>query len=345
MDAGVNISQRSEEECNEWYAVNRPDRRVVQGIRDLWQPDGWVDSEDPCTRGVWEGIVCDPVFSTRVIEVDLNNTEIVGDMSAVQWNGLVHLEKLVLSNNVGLQGIIPPGLGNLVNLTMLYLDNCALHGPIPDTFVNSTVIALAVAQMKQAEFDITPGVVSQGQPILDSPPALNFQSNWLNGTIPRSLQSLDPDVFRGNCLAESLTQQRAPAKCAKFYREVAETPPQPFNQPQAFPFQTDPRIPRAPPLRNDDIQGSLVAEYVTAIVTIVVVSVIATLVGGWWYRRRRRREFWKRLPKDEVPHEDWQFEAIAADVPQYSVSKLKQVGLFLSLFSTDLLDSHESRLS
>ena len=71
----------------------------------------------------------------------------------------------------------------------------------------------------------------------------------------------------------------------------------------------------------------MVAEYISVIVLIVVFSVVGTLVAGWWYRRRRKREHWKRLPKDEIPHEEWQFEAMAGDLPQYSISKLKQVGI------------------
>lgn len=247
MESSVNDTQRPQEECNAWYTRNRPDRRVLQGIRLAWAPNGWFDSEDPCTAGTpgWQGITCDPMYGINVLGIDLHNTLIEGDLAEVQFENLPHLETLVLSNNPGLQGVIPPGLGTLPNLTVLYLDQCALHGPIPESFGNSSIAAAALAAQEFAE-----ALNATGQPPL--PLALNLRGNWFNGSVPSFFQWMDARIFADNCLdyTSELTpppSQRSQGTCASFYRQVEKDSPQRFVNPGAYPFRSDPRLPLQPP--------------------------------------------------------------------------------------------------
>jgi hypothetical protein len=307
------IPQRTPDECNEWYAQHRPDRRILESIRISWYPPGWMVSVDPCSKHGWPGVTCDPVFGTGVVGLDFSNLDVVGDLSQGHLEQLQHLQTLSLSHNPGMQGSIPPGLGNLVNLTRLALDNCALSGPIPESLLQSNLAALATRP--KSNFAPADG---------NNVTVLSLDHNWLNGTLPAAFLSSPLVRYGENCLADPIPNQRLPGDCVNFYTSVSTTPVTPGFLPPTFPYYPKPPAGSTPSEPASE-EGQMVAADVLVIITICVLSVGVTVLVLWWFRRKRRIDYWRKMPDGEVPSEKWQLEAMAKDVQQYSVSRLKQV--------------------
>jgi hypothetical protein len=247
---------------------------------------------------------------------------VVGDLSQGHLEQLQHLQTLSLSHNPGMQGSIPPGLGNLVNLTKLALDNCALSGPIPESLLRSNLAALATRP--KSNFAPADG---------NNVTVLSIEHNWLNGTLPAAFLSSPLVRYSENCLADPIPNQRLPGDCANFYTSVSTTPITPSFLPPTFPYYPKPPA-GSTPAEPASKEGQMVAADVMIIITLCVCSVGVTVLVLWWFRRKRRIDYWRKMPDGEVPSEKWQLEAMAKDVQQYSVSRLKQVsshgvGLFL----------------
>jgi hypothetical protein len=85
----------------------------------------WLTAGHSCT---WFGVTCDR-FSVYVEELDLSANNAVGPLpSEIMF--LTEMKALTLSNN-GISGTLPAAqLGNTPMLTLLYLDNNQLTGPV-----------------------------------------------------------------------------------------------------------------------------------------------------------------------------------------------------------------------
>ena len=90
-----------------------------------WQHKGNWLSEEPI--GDWYGVTADS--SGRVTNLSLSYNQLSGEIPP-ELGGLANLEVLYLQGNQ-LSGEIPPQLGNLANLTGLYLSGNELSGEIP----------------------------------------------------------------------------------------------------------------------------------------------------------------------------------------------------------------------
>ena len=76
----------------------------------------------------WFGVTCRK--SGSVSDLDLHNCSLRGTLHNLNFSSLPNLLKLELSIN-NLTGPIPPSIGNLRNLTTLYLFKNELSGSIP----------------------------------------------------------------------------------------------------------------------------------------------------------------------------------------------------------------------
>lgn len=332
MDRDSDNSQRTVEECNEWYAQFRPDRRILEGIRISWYPPGWMTTVDPCSKHGWPGVTCDPIHNIHVISLEMSNFDVVGDISEVSLGQLTHLQTLSLSRNPGIQGTIPDSLGNLVNLTRLHLDNCALSGPVPDSLLRSRLAWLAVngnlsSNLTSAGGNVTSAGVNATSAAARAGLVLNLEHNWLNGTLPPTLLASPLVRYGQNCLGVPFTplpDQRTTSDCANFYVQVSVTPRNTGFLPLTYPFYPKPPV-GTPPQGPASRRGQVVAIDVMIVITIGVATVICTIGFLWYLRRKRRIDHWRKQTGGEVPTEKWQLEAMALDVPQYSVSRLKLV--------------------
>ena len=98
-----------------------PDRAVLAALYEATDGPNWVDNSNWLTDaplGEWYGVDTDA--SGRVVRLHLGGR---WDSEEQEW--IRH----------GLTGQIPPGLGNLANLTWLGLSNNELTGPIPHSFL------------------------------------------------------------------------------------------------------------------------------------------------------------------------------------------------------------------
>lgn len=141
---------------------------------------GWLGA--PGTECGWLGVRCDAT-QTTVTRIDLPVIGLSGSLPP-ELGDLVNLTVLYLpSNQIG--GIIPPELGNLRNLTLLYLAYNALTGTIPPELGNlSNLDALWLAE-NQLTGSIPASIGSLG-----NLRQLALASNELSGPIPAALGNL-----------------------------------------------------------------------------------------------------------------------------------------------------------
>ncbi|XP_058746809.1 receptor-like protein 6 [Vicia villosa] len=95
-----------------------------------FKTESWKKSKDCCE---WDGVTCDKV-SDYVIGVDLSCNNLKGKLhpNSTIFH-LKHLQQLNLAFNDFSMSSLQVGIGDLVNLTHLYLSNCQLSGNIPST--------------------------------------------------------------------------------------------------------------------------------------------------------------------------------------------------------------------
>ncbi|KAL6132885.1 hypothetical protein ACLB2K_065124 [Fragaria x ananassa] len=134
------------------------DASVLQTLKVSWKntPPSWDKSSDPCGFP-WEGVQC---TGARVTALRLSTMGLKGELSSY-IGGLTELNSLDLSFNPGLDGFLPPQLGDLQKLNILILAGCSFVGPIPEELGN----------LEQLTF-------------------LALNTNYLTGKIPPSLGKL-----------------------------------------------------------------------------------------------------------------------------------------------------------
>ena len=90
-----------------------------------WLEDSWLED--------WHGVTTDATTG-RMVSLDLRRNSLTGSIPPELGN-LAYLELLYLNDNQ-LSGPIPPELGNLTYLEELYLNDNQLSGPIPPALGN-----------------------------------------------------------------------------------------------------------------------------------------------------------------------------------------------------------------
>jgi len=135
---------------------------------------GWKLETNPC---IWSGVTC---LGVNVVQLNIANNNLTGSIPSTIGN-LTQLTALFLSNNF-LVGSIPPAIGNLTQLEGLWLGNNSLISSIP-----SEVGSLSLLKY------------------------LDLKRNKLSGDIPPSLTNLNLWPTNGldlnnNCLNTNVTQ-------------------------------------------------------------------------------------------------------------------------------------------
>ncbi|PIN00784.1 Serine/threonine protein kinase [Handroanthus impetiginosus] len=153
------------------------DLAALNALKSSWKnlSPNWVGG-DPCGSR-WDGINC---TDTRVTSLILAGMGVegreFGDISS-----LTGLRFLDLSNNVGLEGILPSSIGNLKNLTVLILVGCSFFGPIPDSIGSLQQLVQISLNSNRFSGPIPPSIGNLSQLSW-----LDLSMNRLSGSIPVS---------------------------------------------------------------------------------------------------------------------------------------------------------------
>ncbi len=173
--------------------VENPDRAALLALYEATDGPNWVNNENWLTDaplGEWYGVGTDAsgrVVSLEFLHWDENGYPVFFGLAGPippQLGNLTNLTRLYLGTN-SLRGPIPPELGNLTNLTRLNLGNNSLSGPIPSELGNLTNLTW-----------LTLGNNSLSGPIpselgnLANLTRLNLEENRLSGAIPAALADL-----------------------------------------------------------------------------------------------------------------------------------------------------------
>ena len=165
-------------------AVRPTDRNALAALYNAtdgenWQHnDGWL-SDQPV--GEWYGVVTNA--NGRVVGLHLDENRLSGEIPP-ELGHLSELELLYLSNN-RLDGAIPPELGRLTNLTSLFLNGNDLTGEIPPALGNLTRLEILHLQYNNLNGDIPPELSN-----LARLRELDLGVNDLSGEIPPELGAL-----------------------------------------------------------------------------------------------------------------------------------------------------------
>ncbi|KAF3779585.1 putative leucine-rich repeat receptor-like protein kinase [Nymphaea thermarum] len=150
---------------------------ALTSLMNIWRntPPSWKRG-DPCVAP-WEGVGC---TGSRVTSLKLSSMGLEGN-GISDIASLTELQVLDLSSNRGLTGPIPPGIGNLANLTILILAVCNFTGPIPAELGNLEKLTFLALNNNKLTGQIPP---SFGK--LSNVYWLDFADNMLSGTLPIS---------------------------------------------------------------------------------------------------------------------------------------------------------------
>ncbi len=123
--AGIELHEGTGVEC-----AAASDRDVLAALYETTDGANWTNSQGWLTDAAleeWHGIYVDR--EGRVTHIDLSDNGLNGPIPPALGN-LSRLERLSLTDNK-LEGAIPPELGNLTSLTHLFLAENAISGPLP----------------------------------------------------------------------------------------------------------------------------------------------------------------------------------------------------------------------
>ncbi|KAJ6798641.1 putative leucine-rich repeat receptor-like protein kinase [Iris pallida] len=138
-------------------------------------PPSWGQSSSVC---IWEGITCNN-FS-RVISLKLYNMGIEGTLSS-DIGSLTELQTIDLSYNKKLGGPLPQAIGNLKQLTALFLVDCSFSGSLPSELGNlSQIVFLSLTSNKFT------GRIPASLGMLSNLALLDLAKNQLTGPLPIS---------------------------------------------------------------------------------------------------------------------------------------------------------------
>ncbi|XP_010547240.1 PREDICTED: receptor-like protein kinase 5 [Tarenaya hassleriana] len=170
---------------------------ALKNLSTLWLPSNFITGNIPpeivnCTNlrvlnltsNRLSGKVPDlsPLKSLEIF--DLSTNFLTGEFQS--WVGnLTRLVSLGLGNNRYDEGEIPESLGNLKNLTWLFLPRCNLRGSIPESIFDLTSLDTFEISNNAISGDFPPSILR-----LVSLTELEFGSNKLTGEIPPEIGNL-----------------------------------------------------------------------------------------------------------------------------------------------------------
>jgi len=159
-------------------------------------PDVFNDPETECT---WLGVVCD-AGGTTVDKLSFPGNQLTGGIPPELGN-LANLTSIYLVDNQ-LTGSIPPELGKLANLTILRLYNNQLSGSIPPELGNLSNLRVLGLHVNLLTGSIPPELGN-----LANLTSLTLRGNQLTGAIPPelgSLANLQEDLLWANQLTGAI---------------------------------------------------------------------------------------------------------------------------------------------
>jgi len=176
----------------------------------------------------------------NTIELDLSNSGLEGSIPPEIGN-LTNLTKLKLYNNQ-LTGEIPPEIGNLTNLTYLYLYTNQLSGSIPSEIGNLTNLTYLYLYNNQLIGEI-PSSIGH----LNNLEFLLLDNNQLSGLIPENLCGIFYVNVGGNnlcppypeCLSEEVVGYQDTSNCEQV-SIIDEKLPVSYNLYNAYPNPFNP---------------------------------------------------------------------------------------------------------
>uniref|UniRef100_A0A803KVC4 non-specific serine/threonine protein kinase n=1 Tax=Chenopodium quinoa TaxID=63459 RepID=A0A803KVC4_CHEQI len=146
----------------------------------------WLTTTDCCTA--WEGIACDP-SNGRVINISRPSameTFMSGTLSPFLGN-LTYLQVLDLSDLSELSGPIPPQLGKLSHLTILFLNNNKLNGSLPSSFSYLHKVKKLCLSRNSLSGTLPYSVFQSWTSILE----IDLSENQFLGPIPSSISNMN----------------------------------------------------------------------------------------------------------------------------------------------------------
>ncbi|KAH9554690.1 hypothetical protein CY35_08G076000 [Sphagnum magellanicum] len=158
---------------------------------------GWTNQSDlryPCFDKAWLGVTCftngpfygnlsdnsTEFYTVSVAYIELSSAGLQGGLPPAIGN-LSNLNGLILTGNPNLGGPIPDELGNISSLSVLDLHDNAFNGSIPSTLGN----LLGLGQLDLSGNELT-GPIPPQLGALYLLETLELHNNHLNGTIPIS---------------------------------------------------------------------------------------------------------------------------------------------------------------
>ena len=163
--------------------VNQIECEALVALYNSANGPGWWDSfkwDTTSAVNTWYGV---SASGMSVIDIDLYNNNLIGPIPSELGN-LSNLTVLWLESNQ-LSGPIPPGLGNLSNLTRLWLESNQLSGPIPPELGNLSNLTSLYLWDNQLSGPIPPELGN-----LSNLTSLALYSNQLSGPIPPEMGNL-----------------------------------------------------------------------------------------------------------------------------------------------------------
>ncbi|MCP4109089.1 MAG: hypothetical protein GY749_26765, partial [Desulfobacteraceae bacterium] len=159
------------------------DRLALIALYNSTDGDNWTNNTNWLTDealSAWYGIT---LTDGRVTKIDLPSNNLSGTIPPEIGN-LINLSDLFLTNNQ-LSGTIPPEIGNLVNLYNLSLSNNQLSGTIPPEIGNLTNLSYLTLLDNQLN-----GIIPSEIGNLVNLSGLYLATNQLTGTIPPEIGNL-----------------------------------------------------------------------------------------------------------------------------------------------------------
>ncbi|GLT56887.1 hypothetical protein SLA2020_299010 [Shorea laevis] len=153
------------------------DVAALNSLKNIWRnlPPNWAGS-DPCGDD-WVGIRC---TNSRVSSIKLGSMGLEGQLSD-HISSLTELQILDLSQNQGMTGPLPASIGNLKNLTTLFLNHCGFTGLIPGTI--GSLRQLAYLSLNSNHFS---GQIPPSIGYLTNLNWVDLSDNQLEGSLPVS---------------------------------------------------------------------------------------------------------------------------------------------------------------
>ncbi|KAK7340521.1 hypothetical protein VNO77_21227 [Canavalia gladiata] len=182
---GVRIKEVSELEAASDPLKLQLDQEANAILASAWWNASYSNYNNISTRCEWYGIVCNSAGS--IIEITFDGSPpYIGDIQFATLNlsALRNLERLDVSG-IGLEGRIPPEIGNLSQLTFLDLSFNSIVGMIPMSFGN-------LIQLKSLDIsnNYIRGFIPPELRFLKNLTALDLSHNIIHATLPISLTKL-----------------------------------------------------------------------------------------------------------------------------------------------------------